>query len=114
VSLPAAIEVPAGLPEVLGAEPVETYRTQPLGDLSVVLPDEAAVRSAAPDLIALAKPEAGVIRVQLAGHGFCVVDGVGDPGSHVPDSVEQDGTPALRITRHHTRWFADLDWENPC
>ncbi|GAA0959720.1 PhzF family phenazine biosynthesis protein [Kribbella koreensis] len=55
VSLPAVIEAPEGLREALRIEPVEVYRTEPLGDLLVVLPDEAAVRSAAPDLIAVAE-----------------------------------------------------------
>jgi PhzF family phenazine biosynthesis protein len=50
-----AIEVPAGLPEALAAVPVETYRTEPLGDLLVVLADEDAVRSASPDLTAVAE-----------------------------------------------------------
>ncbi len=52
---PTAIEVPAGLTEALGREPVETYRTEPLGDLLVVLEDEEAVRSAAPDQFAVAE-----------------------------------------------------------
>lgn len=55
VSLPEEIEVPAGLPEALGLKPLETYRTEPLGDLLVVLEDEAAVRAARPDLAALAE-----------------------------------------------------------
>ncbi|MEV6416085.1 PhzF family phenazine biosynthesis protein [Kribbella sp. NPDC051718] len=54
-SPPAAIEVPAGLAEALGATAVETYRTEPLGDLLAVLADEEAVRSATPDSAAVAE-----------------------------------------------------------
>lgn len=54
-SPPTEIEVPAGLPEALGVQPKETYRTEPLGDLLVVLADEAAVRTATPDLAAVAE-----------------------------------------------------------
>ncbi|PRH80167.1 oxidoreductase [Streptomyces solincola] len=46
--------VPAGLADVLGLTPEATYRTGALGDLLAVLPDEAAVRDAAPDLPAMA------------------------------------------------------------
>ncbi|PSK88786.1 PhzF family phenazine biosynthesis protein [Murinocardiopsis flavida] len=48
------VPVPAGLARVLGVEPVATYRTGALGDLLTVLPDEAAVRAAEPDLDAMA------------------------------------------------------------
>jgi len=54
-SPPAAIDVPAGLPAALGATPVETYRTEPVDDLLVVLEHEEAVRSATPDLSAVAE-----------------------------------------------------------
>jgi PhzF family phenazine biosynthesis protein len=54
-SRPAAIEVPAGSAAALGVTPVEAYRTEPLGDLLVVLADEEAVRSATPDSAAVAE-----------------------------------------------------------
>jgi PhzF family phenazine biosynthesis protein len=49
------IEAPAGLTAALGVEPSAVYRTRPLDDLLVVLSDEKAVRSAAPNLAALAE-----------------------------------------------------------
>jgi PhzF family phenazine biosynthesis protein len=50
------IAVPAGLSEALGGlKPEATYRTDPLGDLLVILNDEAAVRTAKPDPRALAR-----------------------------------------------------------
>jgi PhzF family phenazine biosynthesis protein len=53
-STPTEIAVPAGLAEALRVKPEATYRTDPLGDLLVVLQDEAAVRTATPDPKALA------------------------------------------------------------
>ncbi|MCK8678393.1 PhzF family phenazine biosynthesis protein [Streptomyces lichenis] len=50
--------VPQGLAEALGQKPDTAFRTGALGDLLTVLPDEQAVRSAVPDLDALA----GLIR----------------------------------------------------
>jgi PhzF family phenazine biosynthesis protein len=47
--------VPDGLAEALGATPVAAYDTGALGDLLVVLPDEATVRTLAPDLTAVAR-----------------------------------------------------------
>lgn len=55
VSVPEPIEPPEGLADVLGAEPIETFRTSPLGDLLAVLRDEATVRALAPNLSALAE-----------------------------------------------------------
>ena len=46
---------PDGLAEALGATPQATYATGALGDLLVVLDDEAAVRALAPDLAAIAR-----------------------------------------------------------
>ncbi|MFJ5553174.1 PhzF family phenazine biosynthesis protein [Streptomyces sp. NPDC093225] len=48
------VPVPAGLAAALGAEPEGAFRSAALGDLLVVLPDEAAVRALAPDPAALA------------------------------------------------------------
>jgi PhzF family phenazine biosynthesis protein len=47
-------QTPAGLTEALGAKPDAAYQTGALGDILVVLPDEAAVRRLRPDLHALA------------------------------------------------------------
>ncbi|MDQ3403190.1 MAG: PhzF family phenazine biosynthesis protein [Actinomycetota bacterium] len=44
------IPVPAGLGDAFGTTPVTAYSTGALGDLIVVLPDEVAVREAAPDM----------------------------------------------------------------
>ncbi len=55
VSLPEPTEPPEGLAAALGAEPIETYRTNPLGDLLAVLSDEATVRALAPNSSALAE-----------------------------------------------------------
>ncbi|MCC2277907.1 PhzF family phenazine biosynthesis protein [Streptomyces sp. ET3-23] len=49
-----ATPVPDGLPEALGAEPEATLHAPALGDLLVVLPDEATVRAVTPDWNALA------------------------------------------------------------
>ncbi|KKD08765.1 PhzF family phenazine biosynthesis protein [Streptomyces sp. WM6386] len=58
LDFPAApgTEVPAspGLSAALGTEPEATRRTRPVGDLLVVLSDEATVRALTPDLAALA------------------------------------------------------------
>lgn len=45
--------LPDGLAEALPAKPETAYRTGALGDLLVVLPDEAAVRAVTPDFAAL-------------------------------------------------------------
>ncbi|MFD3807888.1 PhzF family phenazine biosynthesis protein [Streptomyces sp. NPDC058611] len=48
------VPVPRGLAAALGVAPVATLRTEALGDLLTVLPDEAAVRAVRPDLGAIA------------------------------------------------------------
>jgi PhzF family phenazine biosynthesis protein len=53
ISPVAPIDVPDGLVEALGAKPEEVYSTGPLSDVLVVLADEAAVRTVAPDLTQL-------------------------------------------------------------
>ena len=59
LDFPAALlseaPAPGGLDEALGATPEATYATGALGDLLVVLDDEAAVRALAPDLAAIAR-----------------------------------------------------------
>jgi PhzF family phenazine biosynthesis protein len=47
------VPIPDGLVEALGVKPEATYRTGPLRDLLTVLPDEAAVRTVAPDIAAV-------------------------------------------------------------
>lgn len=58
LDFPAApgTEVPAppGLSTALGTEPEATHRTRSVGDLLIVLSDEATVRALAPDMAALA------------------------------------------------------------
>jgi PhzF family phenazine biosynthesis protein len=49
------VGAPDGLAEALGATPRATYATGALGDLIALLDDEAAVRSVAPDLGAIAR-----------------------------------------------------------
>ena len=49
------VGAPEGLVEALGATPRATYATGALGDLIALLDDEAAVRSVAPDLGAIAR-----------------------------------------------------------
>lgn len=49
-----AAPIPNGLAEALGVTPEVIYRTGALGDLLVVLSDEAAVRGLTPDLAAVA------------------------------------------------------------
>jgi len=59
LDFPAAALEPAGLDDrlaaALGAAPAAAYRTGALGDLLLVLPDEAAVARLAPDITALAE-----------------------------------------------------------
>jgi PhzF family phenazine biosynthesis protein len=50
--------VPDGLVEALGAKPEVAYRTGALGDVLVVLPDEAAVHRLAPDFAAVRRVSA--------------------------------------------------------
>jgi PhzF family phenazine biosynthesis protein len=52
---PTEVPAPDGLAEALGAVPRATYATGALGDVLAVLEDEAAVRSLAPDLGAIAR-----------------------------------------------------------
>jgi PhzF family phenazine biosynthesis protein len=52
---PVQAPAPDGLAAALGATPQATYRTGALGDLLVVLTDEATVRALTPDLSALAR-----------------------------------------------------------
>ncbi|WEO93502.1 PhzF family phenazine biosynthesis protein [Streptomyces sp. FXJ1.172] len=49
-----AVPVPDGLSQALGSAPEDTFRSDGLGDLLAVLPDEATVRGASPDMNALA------------------------------------------------------------
>ncbi|MFD3944712.1 PhzF family phenazine biosynthesis protein [Streptomyces sp. NPDC058579] len=62
------VETPAGLEKALGAEVVAVHDTAAhIGDLVVELRDEAAVRSLAPDLAALARlAERGVVVTAVA------------------------------------------------
>lgn len=53
-AVPTEAPSPEGLTVALGAMPEATYHTGALGDLLVVLQDEATVRALAPDFIAIA------------------------------------------------------------
>ncbi|MFF0752910.1 PhzF family phenazine biosynthesis protein [Streptomyces sp. NPDC004267] len=48
------VPVPQGLSEALGIAPAATFRSEGLGDLLTILPDEASVRAVTPDLDAIA------------------------------------------------------------
>ncbi|MCX4545950.1 PhzF family phenazine biosynthesis protein [Streptomyces sp. NBC_01565] len=50
----AAVPAPHGLSEALGVTPEATFRSDRLGDLLTVLPDEVTVRAVAPDMDAVA------------------------------------------------------------
>ncbi|HEY3630567.1 MAG TPA: PhzF family phenazine biosynthesis protein [Jatrophihabitantaceae bacterium] len=85
--------LPDGLAEALGpgaAKAESAYRTGPLGDLLVVLPDEGAVRSVEPDFAALTR-----ISVENDIRGV-IVTAPGDPGS-AHDVVSRFFTPASGI-----------------
>jgi predicted PhzF superfamily epimerase YddE/YHI9 len=69
---PRGIPPPPGLAEALGAQVVWTGENA-LGDLLVEMPDDAAVRSLAPDFVALAAlPARGVIATAAAERRFDV------------------------------------------
>ncbi|WP_020389079.1 PhzF family phenazine biosynthesis protein [Kribbella catacumbae] len=95
-SPPTEIAVPAGLSEALGVQPKETYRTEPLGDLLVVLADEATVRSATPDLNALAKLteqhafRGAILTARAEGQG----EGGAAPEPGEPAAAAEAGAPA--------------------
>ena len=89
----AEVPVPEGLSEALAVTPEATVGTGALGDLLVVLPDEAAVRTAAPDLdavAALTRREGlrGVIITAPAaatGRGYDFVSRFFAPASGIPE-----------------------------
>jgi len=82
--------LPDGLAEVLNAKPEVAYRTGALGDLLVVLPDEAAVRAVDPDFAALTR-----ISVENDIRGV-IVTALADPGGPA-DVVSRFFTPASGI-----------------
>jgi PhzF family phenazine biosynthesis protein len=95
LDFPAAVlseaPLPDGLAEALGgAKPESAYRTGSLGDLLVVLPDEAAVRAVEPDFAALTRISA---ENDIRG---VIVTGPGDPES-AHDVVSRFFTPASGI-----------------
>ncbi|MEV6105183.1 PhzF family phenazine biosynthesis protein [Streptomyces sp. NPDC051940] len=92
--------VPDGLTAALGGIPVlETYRTGTLGDLLAVLPDKAAVASAAPDQAALMSLQRG-----QGLRGVIITARADDPGTPAaPDFVSRyfaplDGIPEDPVT----------------
>lgn len=82
--------LPDGLAEALGAKPETAYRTGALGDMLVVLSDEAAVRAVDPDVVELTR-----VSVDNDIRGV-IVTGPADPGS-VHDVVSRFFTPASGI-----------------
>lgn len=82
--------LPDGLVEALGAKPETAYRTGPLGDLLVVLPDEAAVRALDPDIPAVTR-----ISVDNDIRGV-IATAPADPGGPA-DFVSRFFTPASGI-----------------
>jgi PhzF family phenazine biosynthesis protein len=88
---PVETAIPDGLVDALGAKPVAAYGTGALRDLLVVLPDEAAVRALAPDLVALAgltrrDGVRGVIATGAAGHdGYDFVSRFFAPADGLPE-----------------------------
>jgi PhzF family phenazine biosynthesis protein len=84
--------VPDGLVEALGAKSEIAYRTGALGDLLLVLPDEAAVRDLAPDFAAVGRLSSdegirGVIATAVADHGsaYDFVSRFFAPASGIPE-----------------------------
>jgi PhzF family phenazine biosynthesis protein len=86
-----AADPPMGLAGALGADPVATHRTGALGDLLVLLPDEAAVRALAPDLTAVEQ-----VTRRHGIRGVIVTAPAADPaGGH--DYVSRFFAPALGV-----------------
>jgi PhzF family phenazine biosynthesis protein len=87
---PRRIEVPAGLAEALGAEPVEVWAST---YLVALMADEAAVRDLKPDLAALEQVASsatqggnvGVAALAEPGRGYDVVDRFFAPGFGIPE-----------------------------
>ncbi|WP_158884473.1 PhzF family phenazine biosynthesis protein [Amycolatopsis anabasis] len=89
---PVEAPIPDGLAEALGAAPEATYRTGALGDLLLVLPDEAAVRGLKPDLTAVAAltpPEVArgvIVTAPAAGtEGYDFVSRYFSPADGIPE-----------------------------
>jgi len=83
--------LPDGLVDALGAKPETAYRTGALGDMMVVLPDEAAVRALDPDI-------AAINRISLDNDIRGVIaTGPADPGGPA-DFVSRFFTPASGIS----------------
>ncbi len=86
---PRRVEVPAGLAEALGAEPLEVWSA---AYLVAVLRDEAAVRALRPDIPAL-NP---ISRAAGGGRGDVIVAALADPGSQV-DVVDRFFAPGAGV-----------------
>ncbi|MQS08231.1 PhzF family phenazine biosynthesis protein [Streptomyces alkaliphilus] len=88
-----AVPAPDDLARALGATPEATFTTGTLGDLLAVLPDEAGVRAASPDLRALAEVTRrngfrGVIITAPAadpGRGYDFVSRYFSPADGIPE-----------------------------
>jgi PhzF family phenazine biosynthesis protein len=79
--------VPNGLVEALGAKPEVAFRTGALGDLLVVVPDEAAVRRLTPDFVAV-----GRLSIDYGIRGVIATAGADAGGTH--DFVSRFFSPA--------------------
>ena len=88
---PRRIDLPPGLAEALGAEPVEVWAG---AFLIAILANEAAVRGLTPDIAALeqvsraetlGRGNVGVAALAGAGRGYDVVDRFFAPGSGIPE-----------------------------
>jgi PhzF family phenazine biosynthesis protein len=96
-NMPRRIETPAGLAEVLGAEPVEVWTAD---RLVVLLADEAAVRALAPDIAGLQRLAArysegrgnlGVSAPADPGRTYDLVSRFFAPGSGIPEDPATGG-----------------------
>ena len=127
---PRRIDVPAGLAEALGAEPVEVWVSS---YLVAVLADEQAVRGARPDIPALdavrspATQPGNISIAALAdpGRPYDVVDRFFAPGSGIPEDpatgslhcilsplyADKLGRPAVRFHQAYPGRGGDLDCE---
>ncbi|WP_372786868.1 PhzF family phenazine biosynthesis protein [Phenylobacterium sp.] len=128
---PTQVDTPAGLAEALGVEPLEVWAS---AYLVAVLKDEAQVRAAKPDLVALeavssaatgGRGNVGVAALADAGKPYDVVDRFFAPGSGIPEDpatgslhcilsplfAEKLGRPRVLFHQAYPGRGADLDCE---
>jgi predicted PhzF superfamily epimerase YddE/YHI9 len=128
---PRRIDPPDGLAEALGAAPIEVWAG---AYLMAILADEAAVRSASPDLAAIktissaataGRGNVGVSAIAAAGSAYDVVSRFFAPGSGIPEDpttgslhcaltplfAEKLGRPRLRFHQAYPGRGGDLTCE---